>query len=277
MVQGVAGDGIPDSLRLMVDITGVIDPDDTSGKPLGTGLGAPTGPTPSQQSGNAADLYTMRFTVDGQPVGTDNLGSPIPEANVSQVDETTWRYAYTAGLPFDLPQGGRTATLKVEVPLPEGGVGDYEVDVFLDDPLCDFRLNLGGQVVRAQPGDLLTFNTENGRLWQVRASRASQGWSIAMLPIDTDPASRPDAPGTWPMIIQGDMGLSPPDVIYATDPPPAATLVLDSLVAHRYVQGTVNGPVTVVSTTDPRTLNADWSFKIAYQPGQFRCIVGRGP
>lgn len=271
LIEGVAGDGVRDSLRMMVDVTGVIDPNDTSGRPLGVGGGAAAG----GQGTNPADLYDLGFMVDGQAVGSDNLGNPRPEASVSQINATTWRYAYTAELPFDLPEDGQTATLKVEGPLPEGGKGDYEVDVFLKDPLCTFRLALGNQVIRAQPGDEMVFNTDNGRLWNVSVRRPSVGWDLRMLPPDNDPASRPDAPGTWPMVIQGDMGLTDPDdAIYATDPPPAATLVLDRLVPHERVRGSVSGPVYVVSTSNPRTLHADWSFAIRYERGQFKCTVG---
>ncbi|NNF37967.1 MAG: hypothetical protein HKN71_04825 [Gemmatimonadetes bacterium] len=281
LIKGLAGDGIPDSLRMEVDVTGVIDPDDTSGGPPvafppGDGAAVESDQEPARsQLADAAHLYDLRFRVDGQAVAADNLGSPDPDAQVSQLNATTWRYAFTAPLPFDLPLGGQTSTLRVEAPLPEGGLGDYEVDVFLQDPGCTYSFDLGGRRIDAQVGDEMTFNTDNGRLWQVRARRPSQGWDLTLLPPDTDVASRPDAPGSWPMVIQGDMGLTDPgDQIFATDPPPAATFNLETLVPGQYVKGRVTSPVYVVSTSDPRTLHADWDFQIRYRPGQFKCVVG---
>lgn len=143
---------------------------------------------------------------------------------------------------------------------------------------CDFQLTLGNQVIAAQAGDRMVFNTENGRLWQVTATRPSQGWTLRMLPVDDlDINSRPNAPGTWPMVIQGNMGLTGSEITYSTDPPPAATLVLETLFPNQSIQGTVNGPVEVITTSGSYPLNAEWSFAIAYPPGQFSCTVGGGP
>ncbi|MEQ9569890.1 MAG: hypothetical protein RLN75_06840, partial [Longimicrobiales bacterium] len=223
------------------------------------------------------------IVITPQPACLDTREQRTFSAEVRGLDnpDVTWTAAfgsidangnYTA--PATRPAGGVDTITATSVEEPEL-TGELVVPIGC---ACNFRLTLGTQVVTAQAGDQMVFNTENGRLWQVRATRPSQNWSVSMLPVDSDEASRPNAPGSWPMVIQGDMGLTnPDDVIYATDPPPAATLDLRALVPNQEVQGTVNGPVTVVSTSDPRILNADFFFAIRYAPGQFTCTVGGGP
>ena len=137
-ILGVPGDGESDAVELVVDVAGVIDPDDPAG---GGGPVALLGPA---SQGSAADLYPLRFLVDDQEVGVDNLGTPRnPTATVTQLDETRYRYAFTADLPFDLPEDGKDVTLKVEVGLPEEGASessDHEVDVRLEGALCSWNL-----------------------------------------------------------------------------------------------------------------------------------------
>ena len=131
-IRGTPGDGTNDALELVVDVTGVIDPDDTGG--IGT-----------SQADDPAELYTLKFFADNQEVGASNLGRPPRDrAEVVPLDEVTHRLTYLADLPFDLPEDGKDVALKVEVLLPEGGVSDYEVDVRLVGAGCEFRAVLSG-------------------------------------------------------------------------------------------------------------------------------------
>lgn len=217
-----------------------------------------------------------------QPACLDTLEQTTFSAEVRGVDnrDVTWSAAFGTidsngnyRAPATRPAGGVDTITATSVEEPKL-MGEIVVPIGCT---CNFRLTLGNQVVSAEPGDQMVFNTSNGRIWQVSATRPSQGWSLRMLPVDTDPMSRPDTVGIWPMVIQGDMGLtSSSDVIYATNPPPTATLDLTVFVPNQQVRGTVNGPVEVVSTTNPRTLDARWSFSIRYEPGEFTCTVGGG-
>lgn len=141
-ILGVPGDGENDAVELVVDVAGVIDPDDPGGG------GGPAALLAPASHGPPADLYPLRFLVDDQEVGVDSLGAHRhPTASVTQLDETTFRYAFEADLPFDVPVAGRDATLKVEVGLPEDGAretSDHEVEVRLEGAMCDWNLALSG-------------------------------------------------------------------------------------------------------------------------------------
>jgi len=141
-ILGVPGDGENDALELVVDVAGVIDPDDPAGG------GGPAALIAPSSHGSPADLYSLRFLVDDEEVAIDSLGSHRnPTASVTQLDETRYRYAFEAELPFDLPEGGKDVTLKVEVRLPEGESSersDHEVDVRLEGALCGWNLSFSG-------------------------------------------------------------------------------------------------------------------------------------
>lgn len=141
-ILGVPGDGENDALELVVDVAGVVDPDDPGGG------GGPAALVDPASHGSPADLYSLRFFVDDEEVAIDSLGSHRnPTASVTQLDATRYRYAFEAALPFDLPEGGKDVNLKVEVRLPEGGSSersDHEVDVRLEGALCGWNLSFVG-------------------------------------------------------------------------------------------------------------------------------------
>ena len=141
-IRGVPGDGENDELELVVDVAGVIDPENPGGG------GGPAALIATASHGSPADLYPLRFLVDDEEVGLDDLGDHRdPSASVVQLDETRYRYAFTAALPFDLPEDGKDVTLKVEVGLPEDGAearSDHEVDVRLEGAPCSWSLTFSG-------------------------------------------------------------------------------------------------------------------------------------
>lgn len=131
--RGTPGDGEPDGLDFVVDVTGVIDPDDTGG-----GIGV-------SQASSAADKYNVAFYVNDEGVGFANLGDEESDrATVTQVDDVTYRMTYRADLPFDVAEDGTDVTLRVEVSLPEGGFSDFEVDVELRGVGCEFHAVIDG-------------------------------------------------------------------------------------------------------------------------------------
>jgi len=158
-IKGTPGDGENDQLELAVEVIGVIDPEDTSAGDAnvmrvdgaldlhnrsrlngrGQGIGAALSVA---QAGDARDLYNLRFLIgdDEEELGADNLGRVLnPTAAVEKLGDTTYRYTFTADLPFDVDPEGTETSLKVVVDLPEGGISDYEVDVTLvgSTAVCD--------------------------------------------------------------------------------------------------------------------------------------------
>jgi hypothetical protein len=140
-IQGTPGDGQNDALELSVEVIGVIDPEDTSGEPPPP---PSEGPQPSDDglvrrpditlamsTEDPASLYDLQVYVGDELVGSDNLGDPRPDAEVVQLDDTTYRYTRIFPLPFDVDPNGTATTLKVVVDLPEGGISDVELDVKL--------------------------------------------------------------------------------------------------------------------------------------------------
>jgi hypothetical protein len=151
-IIGTPGDGENDKLEIAVDVTGVIDPDDASAGDsivmhvagsnalrdlrllTGTGERDVGASRVAAQPGDARDLYNLRFLIGDreEEIGADNLGRALNEtATVDQLGDTTYRYTFTADLPFDVDPEGTDTKLKVEVDLPEGGISDYEVNVTL--------------------------------------------------------------------------------------------------------------------------------------------------
>jgi hypothetical protein len=113
---GAPGDGTNDNLRIVVSLIGIIDPALTS-----------------LDSIDVANLYNLRFFIDGQDVGSDNLGSPQGVgAGTTFLGDATYEYSFIAELPFDVDPDGTETTLRVAVDLAEGGTSEYEVDVAVD-------------------------------------------------------------------------------------------------------------------------------------------------
>lgn len=140
-VIGTPGDRDPDQLEIVAEFIGIVDPADTSGD-IGT-----------VQVDDVAELYDFAFFVDGVDIGADNLGNPRNEsATTVQLGEGTYRYSYTADLPFDVPEDGMSVTLKIEVQLPEGGISDYEVDVDLGG--VGWHMNVSGPDGGTYSGDV---------------------------------------------------------------------------------------------------------------------------
>ncbi|MDX1647326.1 MAG: hypothetical protein R3304_09295 [Longimicrobiales bacterium] len=138
---------------------------------------------------------------------------------------------------------------------------------------CNFLLRLGSDVITAQPGDELNFTTGFEReLLSVGANRPSRDWDVTMIPFDdTDPSTWPDAPGTWSMNVQGDMGLTAPDVYWATGEEPA-NLELETFEPFVEVRGEVSGIAGVISNPSYE-VSFDWWFSIQTPSGEFSCTV----
>ena len=134
-VTGQPGDGVEDRLELAIEVTGVIDPQD------------PTGPVSFVQASDAASRYNFRVLIDDEEVGRDNLGRKAnPDAVLTQLNDTTWRYVFTADLPFDVDPEGTDATLKVVVDLPgEDATSEYEVDVRLVGAEAGATITIGSR------------------------------------------------------------------------------------------------------------------------------------
>ena len=148
---------------------------------------------------------------------------------------------------------------------------------------CTFRLSVEGQTIVAEPGDRLSFlarredptnEQEPRRLVSVSVVRASESWEAFLLPPDTEVSSRPDAPGSWLMRVQGDMTLAEPDVIWSGDADLNLTKFAPPSLSGAAVEGSIDGAsVDIASTGDPRTVFFDWYFSIELGPGEFQCIV----
>jgi hypothetical protein len=183
-IEGTAGDGNNDRVKLAVDLMGVIDPEDTDQPlpyvPAFPPPGSDETPSVARRStpggnvalyappwgndvavrgqeaaeGDATHLYSLRFFLDDQEIGSDNLGDAIDRqaegategsAKVTDLGNAAYRYQFTTSLPFDVDPGGTQATLRVVVRLPEGGVSDYEVDVMLVPPDAGATITVGSQ------------------------------------------------------------------------------------------------------------------------------------
>jgi hypothetical protein len=148
---------------------------------------------------------------------------------------------------------------------------------------CTFTLRLGSEVVTAQPGDRMFFSSTldasgTGRLSTASVTRevGGQRWHVRMLPDDLNVETHPNGPGTWPVHLQGTLGLTDPtDIIFATDKPPPAWLDLASYEPFDHVRGRVTGSVVVGNTrNEDIELEADWTFAIH---GGSACTVGSDP
>lgn len=137
-IQGTINDGIDDAIEIAVDLFGIIDPENS-------GASADGFNDIALQNGDAADLYNLRFFLDDQDIGADNLGRKLnPTAEVFELGDGIYRYVFTADLPFDVETEGQELPLKVVVDLPEGGQSDYEVDVKLVS-FTGAVISVGGQ------------------------------------------------------------------------------------------------------------------------------------
>ena len=135
--EGAPGDGQNDKVEIAVDVIGVIDPEDRSNTFTNVAL---------RQSESPAHLYDQRFYLDDEEIGRDNLGRNFnPTAVVTEFADTSYRYVFTADLPFDVDPDGTDATLKVVVSLPEGGESSYEVDVVLLGGEAGAVITIGGE------------------------------------------------------------------------------------------------------------------------------------
>ncbi len=176
--------------------------------------------------------------------------------------------------PATRPNGG-VATIKA-VSVEEPGL-EAEVAVPIGCT-CAFGLTLGGQPFGPQPGDRMVFSTDtigpNARLLGMTLTRASESWSLAISPQSENPSEWPNASGSWPVMVQGDFGLtSPADILYATEPDALGVLTLDILDPARELRGRVGGTAELVSTATPGPIPFDWWFSIRLVPGQIFCSV----
>jgi len=144
---------------------------------------------------------------------------------------------------------------------------------------CNYAHTLGGEMVTAQPGDVLTFTSggPNKELSgvSVRTVFGNRSWEAFVLPLGDDPSSWPSGPGSWPVRVQGDMGLTDPsEILWSSDDEFAPLLELDHFQPGSSIAGYADGAtVEIISTVDPRSAPFDWWFSIVYQPGQFTCTV----
>jgi hypothetical protein len=270
-IIGTPGDGDPDKVELVADVTGVIDPDDTGG---GVGTSQAAGP---------AELYDLAFFVDDDEVNVDNLGRPRNEtATTGQLDETTARYRFEAQLPFDVPEGGRDVTLRVETVLPEDGrESEHRVDVRLGRG-CGWTMTVAGSDhdgtyqgdlvgVLRQPPTYLTFDD------------GPTGGSLPGLVIQTFERLPTEVPATLTLGLSGVPGhdgvleLGFDDVTYMsgdgsgcctaeptdTFPPPMVMTVEAN--EPDYVAGTVSGTVWAyheTTGTPLRTADVELDFTV---------------
>ncbi|MFU8805698.1 MAG: hypothetical protein ACNA8W_17930 [Bradymonadaceae bacterium] len=93
----VPGDDLADRVRLRARIDGLKDAD-----------------------------YRLVFLVDGDPVGSDFIMDPT-DAETTQVDESTWDFELEVGLPFDLPEDGKSVDIEAMIDLPGGGESRHVV------------------------------------------------------------------------------------------------------------------------------------------------------
>lgn len=144
---GAAGDGVPDQLDIAVELTGVVEqPESASGAEFAN--------VALRQEGGVPDQYFLQVYVNDEQVGLDNLGRALRgepadrTAVATQVDEETYRYVFTADLPFDVDPEGTEATIRVVVPLPspEEGESTYEVQVRVLPGAAGATITIGGEV-----------------------------------------------------------------------------------------------------------------------------------
>jgi hypothetical protein len=213
---------------------------------------------------------------------TDQEQTFTAEVEGVENQEVTWWAAAGAiddggsyRAPASTPAGGLDTIRATSVEEPEL-VGEIVVPIGCT---CTFTLTLGSDVVTAQPGDRLTVLTEASegvrRIWQVSANRPSGG-SITLLPPDNnDRSTWPDAPGQWPVRLQGTMGLTDPnELIWSTSEPLHIPLDLEAFVPFQGARGRVSGTVGVVnSLVGGYPTNVDWSFAITGNT----CTVGGAP
>jgi len=144
-VIGTPGDGIDDRIELVLDIIGLIDPQDTSTDGL---PGAVPRVSLGSTASDASDAYALVLFRDGERVlGYDSDGNPvtgvpgIPGEGIS-------RYLYTeVDLKMDVERLGAEAevTLGFAIHLAEGGISDYEVDVRLVPPEPGATVTIGSR------------------------------------------------------------------------------------------------------------------------------------
>ena len=192
---------------------------------------------------------TVRWTADDGSIGADDGVYTAPSTRPA--DGTVTIRATSTTLP----------DLYHEVEIPVGCT-------------CNFGFRLGNQSFASQSGDRMVFASFDGRLTGLTLTRASEGWTLRMIPGGLQPADRPNAPGTWLMAVQGNFGLTlASDVIYGTPSDHLAVADLTTYLPAQALRGRVTGTAGLVSSATPGPINFDWWFAIRYAPGEFTCTV----
>ncbi|NNK64107.1 MAG: hypothetical protein HKO98_12980 [Gemmatimonadetes bacterium] len=233
------------------------------------------------------DYATIRFgavVISPQPSCIDVSEQVTFSAQVLGLDNQEVRWSTDVGT-----IGATDGVFRAPTTRPSGGVATIKA-VSVEEPgleaeamipigcTCAFGFTLGGQAFAPQSGDQMIFTTDTSgpgaRLINLTLTRPSQGWSVRMLPPTTDPNDWPNAPGTWPMAVQGDFGLtSPTDIIYATELDALGVATIQTLTPASQFRGSVAGTAELVSTANPGPIPFDWWFAIRYAPGEFICTV----
>lgn len=148
---------------------------------------------------------------------------------------------------------------------------------------CQFTMDVDGQQLVGEPGDQLYFTDwggpnepygNNDELFAVTVSRASEGWSTTVFPLEDDPATWPGGVGvTNGVRIQGDMGLGEGDILYASDDDLPAWIDVEEYTAEESVKGRAFAhTVSILSSSPPysRESSLNMSFAITVPPGTQR-------
>lgn len=148
---------------------------------------------------------------------------------------------------------------------------------------CQFTMNVDGQRLVGEPGDVLSFTDwggpdepygNNDELFAIHITRPSESWATTLFPLEDDPATWPGGVGTTEGVrIQGDMGLGTGDILYASVDTLPTLIEVQEYTPEKSVRGRASAhTVQVVSTQPPfgRETSLQMSFAIEVPPGTQR-------